>query len=238
MNHARLNVGLEGVAIAEVAFQKALAYARERVQGKPIGASECAPIIRHPDVRRMLMEMKARTEAMRAVAYCAAASIDLAKHHPDPAQRARHQGRVDLLTPVVKGWCTEASVDIASIGIQVHGGMGFIEETGAAQYLRDARITPIYEGTTGIQALDLISRKLARDKGRNAEALIDEIRAEVEALSRANDGDLPAIGAALGTALAAFEEATSWISMTRNRGTPLPAGSRICTCRASSSVGG
>src|SRR5271166_4894893 len=145
MNHARLNVGLEGVAVAEAAYQKAVAYARTRVQGKPIGGSERASIIHHPDVRRMLMDMKARTEAMRALAYVTAACMDRARHHPDPDERRRNQGRVEFLTPVVKGWSTETSINIASTGIQVHGGMGYVEETGAAQYLRDARITTIYE---------------------------------------------------------------------------------------------
>jgi len=211
MNHARLNVGLEGVAISEAAYQKAVEYARGRVQGKPVGSAGRAPIIQHPDVRRMLMDMKARTEAMRALAYCTAASMDRAKRHPDAGERARNQGRVELLTPVVKGWCTESSIMIASTGIQVHGGVGYVEETGAAQYLRDARITTIYEGTTGIQANDLIGRKLARDKGVNAGALIRDVEAELEALAPANHPDLSAIRVALRAALQAFEEATAWM---------------------------
>ena len=211
MNHARLLVGLEGVAISEAAYQKAVEYARNRVQGKPIGSAERAPIIHHPDVRRMLMDMKARTEAMRALAYCTAACMDRAQHHPDAAERARNHGRVELLTPVVKGWCSESSIMIASNGIQVHGGMGYVEETGAAQHLRDARITTIYEGTTGIQANDLIGRKLARDKGVNAGALIRDMKAELEALALTNDTDLAAIRSALQAALKAFEEATSWM---------------------------
>ena len=211
MNHARLLVGLEGVAISEAAYQKAVEYARNRVQGKPIGSAERAPIIQHPDVRRMLMDMKARTEAMRALAYCTAACMDRAQHHPDAAERARNNGRVELLTPVVKGWCSESSIMIASYGIQVHGGMGYVEETGAAQHLRDARITTIYEGTTGIQANDLIGRKLARDKGVNAGALIRDMKAELEALASTNDTDLAAIRSGLRAALRAFEEATSWM---------------------------
>jgi alkylation response protein AidB-like acyl-CoA dehydrogenase len=211
MNHARLLVGLEGVAISEAAYQKAVEYARNRVQGKPIGSAERAPIIQHPDVRRMLMDMKARTEAMRALAYCTAACMDRAQHHPDAAERARNNGRVELLTPVVKGWCSESSIMIASNGIQVHGGMGYVEETGAAQHLRDARITTIYEGTTGIQANDLIGRKLARDKGVNAGALIRDMKAELEALASTNDTDLAAIRSGLRAALRAFEEATSWM---------------------------
>jgi alkylation response protein AidB-like acyl-CoA dehydrogenase len=211
MNHARLNVGLEGVAVSEAAYQKAAGYARDRVQGKPIGGTQAAPIIRHPDVRRMLMDMRARTEAMRALAYCTAACMDRAQHHPVAAERARNQGRVELLTPVVKGWCTESSIMIASTGIQVHGGMGYVEETGAAQYLRDARITTIYEGTTGIQANDLVGRKLARDKGANARELIRDMQAEVEALGSVNDADLASIRSTLSVALEAFQEATAWM---------------------------
>jgi alkylation response protein AidB-like acyl-CoA dehydrogenase len=211
MNHARLNVGLEGVAVSEAAYQKAAEYARDRVQGKPIGGTVPASIIHHPDVRRMLMDMRARTEAMRALAYCAAACMDRARGHPDPVERSRNQGRVELLTPVVKGWCTESSIMITSTGIQVHGGMGYVEETGAAQYLRDARITTIYEGTTGIQANDLIGRKLARDHGLNAGVLIRDMNAELEALAPGNDADLAAIRSAMSTALSAFEEATRWM---------------------------
>ena len=217
MNHARLNVGLEGVAVAEAAYQKAVAYARTRVQGKPIGGSERASIIHHPDVRRMLMDMKARTEAMRALAYVTAACMDRARHHPDLDERRRSQGRVEFLTPVVKGWSTETSINIASTGIQVHGGMGYVEETGAAQYLRDARITTIYEGTTGIQAIDLILRKLIRDKGANAAALIGDIEEEVAALAPTNDPDLAAIGSALKTGLKSLEEATDWLLANHER---------------------
>jgi alkylation response protein AidB-like acyl-CoA dehydrogenase len=217
MNHARLNVGLEGVAVAEAAYQKAVAYARTRVQGKPIGGSERATIIHHPDVRRMLMDMKARTEAMRALAYFAAGCMDRARHHSDPDERRRNQGRVEFLTPVVKGWSTETSILVASTGIQVHGGMGYVEETGAAQYFRDARITTIYEGTTGIQALDLIGRKLVRDKGVNAAALIGDMKAEVAALASTNDPDLAAIGSALKTGLKSFQDATEWLLANHDR---------------------
>jgi hypothetical protein len=203
-----LNVGLEGVAVSEAAYQKAVGYARDRTQGKPIGGGS---IIHHPDVRRMLMDMRARTEAMRALAYSTAAWMDRAQHHPDAAERARNQGRVELLTPVVKGWCTESSIMIASTGIQVHGGVGYVEETGAAQYFRDARITTIYEGTTGIQANDLIGRKLAKDKGVNAGLLIQDMRQEIEALGLTNDPDLSAIRSAFTTAVKAFETATCWM---------------------------
>jgi alkylation response protein AidB-like acyl-CoA dehydrogenase len=211
MNHARLNVGLEGVAVAEAAYQKAVGYARDRIQGKPIGSTERASIIHHPDVRRMLMDMRARTEAMRALAYATAAFMDRAQHHPDAGERARNQGRVELLTPVVKGWCTESSILIASTGIQVHGGVGYVEETGAAQFLRDARITTIYEGTTGIQANDLIGRKLARDKGVNAGLLIHDMMMELEALGSTNDPDLAAIRSGLATAVKALEAAIYWM---------------------------
>jgi alkylation response protein AidB-like acyl-CoA dehydrogenase len=211
MNHARLNVGLEGVAVSEASYQKARDYARLRVQGKPIGSAEPVTIIRHPDVRRMLMGMRARTEAMRALAYYTAGCMDHARHDPDAARSTHDQGRVELLTPVVKGWSTENSIDIASTGIQVQGGMGYVEETGAAQYLRDARITTIYEGTTGIQALDLIGRKLARDKGRNAAALIGDMKRTVGDLQRVNDPALSAIAEALRTGVEALEAATAWL---------------------------
>ena len=158
MNAARFAVGLEGVAIAERAFQRALAYARERVQGRDLAGGGTVPIIRHPDVRRMLMLMKSQTEAMRALAYVVAAALDIAARHPDEKLRQQNHAFVDLMIPVVKGWSTETGIEVASLGVQVHGGMGFIEETGAAQHLRDARITTIYEGTTGIQANDLVGR--------------------------------------------------------------------------------
>jgi alkylation response protein AidB-like acyl-CoA dehydrogenase len=177
MNAARYSVGIEGVGLAERATQAALAYARERIQSTEAGLRGGArvPIVRHPDVRRMLLLMKSQTEAMRALAAVAAVSLDAARLHPSPEERARHQAFADLMIPVLKGWCTENSVEIASLGIQVHGGVGYVEETGAAQYLRDARITPIYEGTTGIQANDLIGRKLGRDGGRAAQIVIAEM---------------------------------------------------------------
>src|SRR5215471_1163416 len=171
MNAARLNVGLQGVAIAERAYQQARDFARIRVQGRPLGTAangEALPIIYHPDVRRMLMWMRSATEAMRALAYYAAALIDHGRRDPDAEKRSQAQQRADLLIPVVKAWCTDLAVAVASTGIQVQGGMGYVEETGAAQYLRDARIGPIYEGTNGIQANDLVGRKLSRDEGAAA----------------------------------------------------------------------
>jgi alkylation response protein AidB-like acyl-CoA dehydrogenase len=178
MNAARYAVGLEGIGISERAYQSALSYARERVQGVEAGAdrSRRVTIIRHPDVRRMLWLMKSQTEAMRALAAVVAVSMDAGRLHPHAEARQRHQAFADLMIPVVKGWCTETSVEIASLGIQIHGGMGFIEETGVAQQWRDARITPIYEGTTGIQANDLIGRKLARDGGHTARGIIAQMR--------------------------------------------------------------
>jgi 3-(methylsulfanyl)propanoyl-CoA dehydrogenase len=213
MNHARLNVGLEGVAISERAYQGALAYAKDRVQGKPIGvkSGERLTIIHHPDVRRMLMSMKSQVEAMRALAYFTASAMDRATRHPEATERKNHQMLVDLLTPVVKGWCTEQAIEITSTGIQVHGGMGFIEETGACQHMRDARITTIYEGTTGIQANDLVGRKIAREKGITAKALIVQMRATAEVVSDQPSGDCVAIGAALQHGLDALEKATNWL---------------------------
>jgi 3-(methylthio)propanoyl-CoA dehydrogenase len=182
MNNARLQVGLQGLAISERAYQQARDYARMRVQGKPVTAigPGALPILHHPDVRRMLASMKARIAAMRALIYYTAAMIDRAHHHPDAEARTKFQARVDLLIPVVKAWCTDQGVAIASLGIQVHGGMGFIEETGAAQHYRDARIAPIYEGTNGIQANDLLGRKVQRDSGAAMAALIAEMRGAPE----------------------------------------------------------
>jgi alkylation response protein AidB-like acyl-CoA dehydrogenase len=214
MNFARLEVGIEGIALGERAYQRALAYARERVQGREIGArgGERVTIIHHPDVRRMLMSMKAQVEAMRALSVLAARSLDISLRHPERDERMKHQAIIDLLTPVVKGWCTEQGIDIASLGIQVHGGMGFVEETGAAQHLRDARIATIYEGTTGIQANDLIGRKLAAEKGMTAKAVLAEMRAFDRDLAGASSH--PALGVIrrnLADGVAALTEATDWL---------------------------
>jgi butyryl-CoA dehydrogenase len=216
MNAARFAVGMEGVALCERAYQQAAAYAKERIQSREIGgsASQPAPIVRHPDVRRMLMSMRAQAEATRALAYVTAAAHDKAHHHPDEGVRARSQAFVDLMIPVVKGWSTETSIEVASTGIQVHGGMGFIEETGAAQYLRDARITTIYEGTTGIQANDLVGRKVAREGGATAKAVLDEVDATVAALRAAASPDLAVIGARLATGGKAVAECVDWIVAT------------------------
>src|SRR5438034_3103770 len=215
MNAARLSVGLEGVAVAERAYQRALAWSRERLQGRPAGGgAKTAPIIQHPDVKRMLLTMKATTEAMRALAYSTSALLDRARHHPDEAERKRAQALVDLLIPVVKGWSTEMGIEVASLGIQVHGGMGFIEETGAAQHLSDARITTIYEGTTGIQANDLVGRKMGREEGRTALALLADIEKLLPQLSAASDANLKAVGDALGAAVARLRETVQWVSKT------------------------
>jgi 3-(methylthio)propanoyl-CoA dehydrogenase len=188
MNAARLSVGLEGYSVGERAFQRALDWARNRVQGKPPVPAPTgpAPIINHPDVKRMLLTMKSSTEAARAMALYAAMQLDLGAHSADENQRAASQARGDLLIPIVKGWCTEIGNEMSGIGVQVHGGMGFIEETGAAQYVRDVRITTIYEGTTGIQSNDLIGRKLGRDRGAAMSALISDMTRELEASTEGN----------------------------------------------------
>ena len=212
MNIARFAVGMEGVGLAERAYQRAAAYAKERVQGKPLGAESASePIIGHPDIRRMLMTMRAQTEAMRAVAYVTSAAFDNAHRHPNPETRKRHQAFVDFMIPIVKGWSTETGQEVASLGVQVHGGMGYIEETGAAQYLRDARITTIYEGTTGIQANDLIGRKTARDGGAQARLIAEEIDKVATELGRSNDASLKSIGTRLAEAVRAVRKATDWI---------------------------
>jgi 3-(methylthio)propanoyl-CoA dehydrogenase len=211
MNAARYSVGVEGIGLSERAYQAALAYAKDRIQSTEAGVrgGPRVPIVRHPDIRRMLLLMKSQTEAMRALAAVAAVSLDAARLHPEEKVREHHQTRADLMIPVIKGWCTENSVDIASLGIQVHGGVGFVEETGAAQYFRDARITPIYEGTTGIQANDLIGRKLARDGGQAAQAVILEMRALIEESGAAPS--LQELASALSTAADALERAIRYV---------------------------
>ena len=210
MNAARYAVGLEGIGISERAFQSALTYAQERIQGTEIGARARArvPIVHHPDVRRMLMLLKSQTEAMRALAGVVAVALDAARLHPDETERRRHQAFADLMIPIVKGWCTENSVELASLAMQVHGGMGFIEETGVAQQLRDARITPIYEGTTGIQANDLIGRKLARDGGDTARVVIAQMRELHGALAKTPS--LPGVAAVFSDAVDALERAVGY----------------------------
>jgi len=215
MNLARFAVGMEGLAISERAYQQALAFAKERVQSRDVaGGGKAVTIIHHPDVRRMLMSMKSQTEAMRALAYVVAAAVDKSLRHPDKEERTRNQAFVDLMIPIVKGWFTETGIDVASTGIQVHGGMGFIEETGAAQHLRDARITTIYEGTTGIQANDLIGRKVAREGGATAKEVIAVMRAVEAELGKAAGEDMAAAREAFSAALTAAEECVSWMVIT------------------------
>lgn len=227
MNSARLGVGLQGIGIAELAGQKAAAYAADRKQGSQPGAAGSVAIISHPDVRRMLGLIKARTMAARILAYRAAAAQDIAQRAPDPTVAAKAQRRVDLLIPIVKGWSTEMGNLSASLGVQVHGGMGFIEETGAAQMLRDARITTIYEGTTGIQALDLIGRKLIRDQGQAMTELLADMRETQNRLAMAGDAlpDFAGLQQMMGQAVQAMAEATDWVLASHQRDALLPQAS-------------
>ena len=212
MNAARFAVGMQGVAVAERAYQHAVAYAKDRVQSRDVaGSSAPVAIIRHPDVRRMLMTMRAHTEAARALACVAAAASDAGHHAADDAQRRENMAVYEFLVPIVKGWSTEVSLEVTSLGVQVHGGMGFIEETGAAQYYRDARILTIYEGTTAIQANDLVGRKTARDGGAVARALIAQVRDTESRLSARGGDDLAAIGARLSAGRAALEETVDFV---------------------------
>ena len=213
MNNARLGVGLQGLSVAERAYQQAVAFAKERVQMRDAvnGGKDGVTIIHHPDVRRMLMRMRAQVEAMRCLAYEAAAGLDLAKRLADPDARKLAQRRVDLLIPIVKAWSTDVGQEVASTNVQVHGGMGFIEETGAAQHYRDVRIAAIYEGTNGIQSIDLVGRKLSRDGGEAMGLLAAEISATVEALRAQDDTDLSAIVAPLSEGLASLERTTRWM---------------------------
>jgi len=211
MNMARFNVGLQGVSIAERAYQQARDFAKERVQGRVDGGGpEKVSIINHPDVRRMLMSIKAQTEAMRALAYDTAVQFDISKRHPEAAARAGAQARLDLLTPIVKAWSTDLGVELSSTAVQVHGGMGFIEETGISQHYRDSRIAPIYEGTNGIQARDLVGRKVLRDRGVTAKAYIAEMRAVADAAAGL-EAPCAEIGGNLLRAIDALAEATDWL---------------------------
>ena len=218
MNAARFSVGLEGVSIAERAFQRALAYAKDRLQGKDlVQGGKTVPIIKHPDVRRMLMLMKSQTEAARALAYVVAAAMDAMHRHSDPEIRKTNQAFVDLMIPVVKGWSTETGIEVASLGVQVHGGMGFIEETGAAQHLRDARITTIYEGTTGIQAGDLVGRKIAREGGVTVKSWLTLLQGFDQELSRSGNADIQVIRSRLATGAQAVSESVDFILATAGR---------------------
>jgi hypothetical protein len=205
MNRARLAVGLQGVAIAERALQQAMHYARERKQG-PAGA-----IIAYPDVKRMLLTMRGLTGAARAICYATATAIDRSlREKSEPARKAAHE-RASLLTPVAKAFSTDIGIEVASLGVQVHGGMGFIEETGAAQHYRDARIAAIYEGTNGVQALDLVTRKLPLDGGNTVARYLDELRAMVADVQASNTPAFGATSARLNEAIESLDRATQWL---------------------------
>jgi acyl-CoA dehydrogenase len=214
MNQARLAVGLQGVGIAERATQQALAYARERRQGRAASAGDGAgpsPIIAHPDVKRMLMTMRALTRAARAICYATAVALDRANRSGDAAARQAAHERASLLTPAAKAFATDVGCEVASLGVQVHGGMGFVEETGAAQHYRDARIAPIYEGTNGIQAIDLVARKLPLAGGATIKAYLGELRRTIETVVASNDPAFGRTGVRLGEALDSLERATRWL---------------------------
>ncbi len=211
MNAARFQVGMQGIAIAERAYQQAVSYAKDRVQSRDVaGSSGPVTIIHHPDVRRMLMTMRAQIEAARAIAYVTAAAYDASHRSPDDATRRQNQAFYEYLVPVVKGWSTERSIEVASLGVQVHGGMGFIEETGAAQHYRDARILTIYEGTTAIQANDLVGRKTVRDGGAVAKGIVAQVRRTAAGLA-SNDADLAAIAKRLTAGADALEAVVDFV---------------------------
>ncbi len=214
MNAARYAVGVQGIAIAERAYQKAVAYAKDRVQSRPVDGSmnASAPIIHHPDVKRMLMTMRATTEGCRAMAAVAAAAYDAAHHHPDAEVRKQNQAFYEFMVPLVKGYSTEMSLEVTSLGVQVHGGMGFIEETGAAQYYRDAKILTIYEGTTAIQANDLVGRKTARDGGQVARAIAAQVEATEGALAGNGSADALAVRKRLAAARQAFLDVVDFMA--------------------------
>jgi 3-(methylsulfanyl)propanoyl-CoA dehydrogenase len=211
MNAARVGVGMEGVAIGEGAYQHALKYARDRVQGRPIGAEtkESVAIIEHPDVRRMLLTMRAYVEAMRSLLYVTAAEGDQRAHGESEERRELASNRLALLTPIVKAWCTDVGVELASIGIQIHGGMGYVEETGAAQYLRDSRIAPIYEGTNGIQAIDLVLRKLPMEGGAVVTAMLTEMSGVLEDMG--GHVELGTFRARLAEAIDGLARTSAWL---------------------------
>jgi hypothetical protein len=214
MNAARYAVGVQGIATAERAYQKAVQYARDRVQSRPVDGSlpKAGPIIHHPDVRRMLMTMRAYTEGCRAMATVAAAAYDAAHHHPDAEVRKDNQAFYEFLVPLVKGYSTEMSIDVASLGVQIHGGMGFIEETGCAQYYRDAKILTIYEGTTAIQANDLVGRKTARDGGTGAKSIAAQIAKTEAELAASANADAQAMAKRLKAAREAFVDVVEFIA--------------------------
>jgi alkylation response protein AidB-like acyl-CoA dehydrogenase len=213
MNAARYAVGMQGIAVAERSYQQAVQFAKDRVQSRPVDGSiaASAPIIHHPDVKRMLMTMRAYTEGCRAMASVAAAAYDASHHHPDAEVRKQNQAFYEFMVPLVKGYSTEMSLEVTSLGVQVHGGMGFIEETGAAQHYRDAKILTIYEGTTAIQANDLVGRKTARDGGQNAKAIAAQIEKTEAALREQGGANAVAVANRLGAARQAFLEVVDFM---------------------------
>ena len=214
MNAARFGVGVQGIAIAEMAYQKAVTFAKERVQSRPVDGSIMAgaPIIHHPDVKRMLMTMRAYTEGCRAMATVAAAAFDAAHHHPDADARKQNQIFYEFMVPLIKGYSTEMSLEVTSLGVQVHGGMGYIEETGAAQYYRDAKILTIYEGTTAIQANDLVGRKTSRDGGTSAKGLAAQIETTEGLLIKSGTADALVVAKRLKTAREAFVDVVNFVA--------------------------
>jgi hypothetical protein len=221
MNAARFAVGVQGIAISERAYQKAVQYARDRVQSRPVDGSlnTAAPIIHHPDVKRMLLTMRAVTEGCRSMALVAAAAYDAAHAHPDAAVRAQNQAFYEFMVPLVKGYSTEMSLEVTSMGVQVHGGMGFIEETGAAQYYRDAKILTIYEGTTAIQANDLVGRKTARDGGAGARGIAAQIEATERELAACSSVNARAMLVRLAAARKAFVDVVDFV-VAQSKGNP------------------
>jgi hypothetical protein len=221
MNAARFGVGVQGIAVADRAYQRAVRYAWDRVQSRPVDGSGSAPaaIIHHPDVRRMLMTMRALTEGCRAMALVGAAAYDAAHHHTDPEVRRQNQTVYEFLVPLIKGYSTEMSLEVTSLGVQVHGGMGFIEETGAAQHYRDAKILTIYEGTTAIQANDLVGRKTARDGGATARGIAAQIETTEQALAARSEPDAVAMALRLKAARLAFLDCVAFV-VAQSKGSP------------------
>jgi 3-(methylsulfanyl)propanoyl-CoA dehydrogenase len=241
MNNARLNVGLQGLAVAERAYQQSVEYALDRKQGRAMGAAkgESSSIVKHADVRRMLMTMKSQIEAMRCLVYLNGAALDKGHNHPDDEKRKAAMGLAELLTPLSKAWCTDLGVELSSTAVQVHGGMGFIEETGVGQYYRDARILPIYEGTNGIQALDLIGRKLSMQGGAPVRNLLEEMETLAKDMNADSDEDLNIISRQLGVAVTALKEATDWMyTNAPNDPNAAPAGATPYLRMFATTVGG
>lgn len=240
MNNARIAVGLQGVAISEGAYQHALSYAKFRLQCGKMGdkSGKQVAIIEHADVRRMLLTMKATTEATRALSYYAGAMIDTMRRSANPEEAKAAAARVDLITPLVKAWSTDMAVEATSAGVQIHGGMGFIEETGAAQYYRDARITPIYEGTNGIQSNDLVFRKILRDNGTEANRFVGEMKEFLKTLNQKPSDDLDVIQTGMTKAIAALEETTKWMLSHAKSNTEALAASAVPYLRIFSTVAG